>query len=178
MLLGGLGIGLGLAVTQMETIEAARGSLAAWGLIAFGLVYFVWGIRHAAKKRPHTHWHKHPDGLVHNHTHSHVHEHAHAHESASGAKLTPWILFTIFVFGPCEALIPVLMYPAAKSSLVGIIAVTGVFAAATVITMLGAVLVLGWTTNRLPLGKWEHYSHAAAGAVVCLSGVAIQALGL
>ena len=37
------------------------------------------------------------------------------------------ILFTIFVFGPCEPLIPILMYPAAKSSVAGMLLVAGVF---------------------------------------------------
>ena len=32
-------------------IETLRGDLAAWGLIAFGLVYAVWGIRRALRRR-------------------------------------------------------------------------------------------------------------------------------
>lgn len=177
VVLGGIGIGLGLAVTRMEAVEAARGTIAAWALIAFGAIYFIWGMRRAARNRPHVHWHKHPEGLVHKHTHTHAGEHLHVHASPEGAKTTPWILFIIFVFGPCEALIPILMYPAAQSSLIGILAVTLVFGITTLVTMLGAVLFLTWTTDRLPLGRWEHYSHAVAGGAVCLSGIAIQALG-
>ena len=38
----------------VAAIESFHGSLAAWALIAFGLVYFVWGMRRAWKHRPRT----------------------------------------------------------------------------------------------------------------------------
>jgi sulfite exporter TauE/SafE len=55
------------------------------------------------------------------------------------ANLTPWILFLVFVLGPCEPLIPILMYPAAQSSITGLVAVTLVFALTTSITMVSVV---------------------------------------
>jgi hypothetical protein len=33
-------------------------------------------------------------------------------------NLTLWILFTIFVFGPCEALLSILIYPSASLSFI------------------------------------------------------------
>jgi len=51
VVLGLLGAALGMAVSRLEAIESIRGDLAAWVLIAFGLVYFVWGIRRAIKKK-------------------------------------------------------------------------------------------------------------------------------
>ena len=53
VVLGALGIVLGTAVMRLESVEAFRGDLAAWALTAFGLVYFVWGVRRAYKNKPH-----------------------------------------------------------------------------------------------------------------------------
>ena len=180
--LGLLGILLGLMVGRLEALETFRGELAGWFLIAFGLVYFVWGLRRAYRHRPHSHLHVHDDGTVHAHTHvheeSHVHVHAPAKSHSSAARVTPWVLFTIFVFGPCEPLIPLLMYPAAEQSWLGVALVTLVFGAATLATMLLAVLALSTGLARLSFGKLERYTHALAGATVLFCGLAVQFLGL
>jgi ABC-type nickel/cobalt efflux system permease component RcnA len=119
------------------------------------------------------------DNIVHDHTHTHDGEHAHIHDhQKTGKDLTPWILFTVFVLGPCEPLIPILMYPAAKSSIGGMFLVTGVFAAATLVTMLSIVLLGTWGIGFANFGKLEKYTHAIAGGTICLSGLAIMLLGL
>ena len=92
--------------------------------------------------------------------------------------MTPWVLFVIFVLGPCEPLIPLLMYPAAKESTMGLILVTGVFSAVTIFTMLGVVLISTMGLNFIPFKKMERYTHALAGATIFFSGMAIQFLGL
>jgi len=176
--LGLIGIALGITVIRLAAIESFRGNLAAWALIAFGLVYFVWGMRRAWKFRPHEHIHVHADGRAHIHPHVHTEEHAHLHEKSGAGHLTPWVLFTIFVLGPCEPLIPLLMYPAAKENLWGLVLVTTVFAASTLLTMLAIVLASSWGLNRLPLGRMERFTHALAGGSICLCGAAIQFLGL
>jgi len=178
VLLGIVGIALGIAVTKLEALESFRGNLAAWGLIAFGLMYFAWGLRRALRNRPHKHPHFHKDGDNHVHEHIHTEEHVHVHSSEGAINITPWILFTIFVFGPCEPLIPILMYPAAKSSLSGLILVTSVFGGVTIMTMLGIVLISSLGINILPMERLERYNHALAGATIFLCGIAIQFLGL
>ena len=55
VLLGFAGILLGTQLSRLEAFESARGDIAAWLLIVFGLVYFVWGVRSAVRNRPHTH---------------------------------------------------------------------------------------------------------------------------
>ena len=45
-------------------------------------------------------------------------------------------------------------------------------------TMMGVVLVSQMGLKFLPLGRLERYSHAAAGAAVCICGLAIKFLGL
>ncbi|MDA1193386.1 MAG: hypothetical protein O3A46_17050, partial [Candidatus Poribacteria bacterium] len=115
IVIGLIGVGLGVAVGQLEAVEGARGGWAAWALIAFGLAYGAWGVTRAMKNKTHRHLHVHEDGSHHDHGHNHHQEHVHAHASTNRV-LTPWILFTVFVLGPCEPLIPILMYPAATHS--------------------------------------------------------------
>ncbi|MHC5179726.1 MAG: urease accessory protein UreH domain-containing protein [Planctomycetota bacterium] len=177
VLLGLIGVAAGTAVMKLKAFEAFRGSIAAWLLIGFGFAYFVWGLHRALRNRPHTHWHSHGDAGEHEHEHTHFVEHTHVHEQKN-ANLTPWILFTIFVFGPCEPLIPLLIYPAAQSSLWGIAIVTAVFAAVTIATMLTIVLLSIWGVSFIKFTRFERYIHAAAGAMICISGVAIQFFGL
>jgi sulfite exporter TauE/SafE len=178
VILGILGIILGIAVSQLEAVETLRGGIAAWALIAFGLVYFIWGVRRALKNKPHQHLHIHGDGLNHEHVHVHTREHVHVHDKRGTSTFSPWILFTIFLFGPCEPLIPLLMYPAAKSSFPGLLLVTGVFGAVTIMTMLSIVLVSTSGINLLPTTRLERYTHAIAGGTICLCGLAIKFLGL
>ncbi len=93
-------------------------------------------------------------------------------------NLTPWILFTIFVLGPCEPLIPLLMYPAAKIHTGAIVLVASVFSIITITTMLVIVFLTLRGINFLPMKIFEKYMHAIAGAAICLSGCAIVFLGL
>jgi hypothetical protein len=122
--------------------------------------------------------HLHEDASEHNHSHVHTHEHTHVHEAANAPNITPWVLFTIFVFGPCEPLIPLVMYPAARSNWVGLALVTGTFGGVTILTMLSLVLLSTFGISFLPLGKVERYTHAIAGAAITLCGAAIVFLGL
>jgi len=176
--LGLIGIVFGIAVFKLEAFESVRGSLAGWALIAFGLVYFIWGLRRAYRNRPHRHIHLHKGGIEHEHLHVHEDGHVHVHAEKKGKNVTPWVLFTIFLFGPCEPLIPLLMYPAAQMSLSGLILVSVVFGLITISTMLAIVLISVRGFNLIPISKFERYMHAMAGATVLLCGIAIQFLGL
>jgi len=185
--LGAIGVAAGWAIAGVEGVEGMRGSLAGWLLIGFGLAYLAWGLRRAYKGRPHSHVHSHADGTVHLHKHTHADAHAHAHtgadtiDNAKPRSLTPWVLFTIFVLGPCEPLIPLLMYPAATGGWLSIALVIGVFAASTLAVMLLAVAVASRGLERfadaLPLRRLVRYADAMAGAAVLLCGVTVT-LGL
>ena len=175
--LGFIGIAFGVAIFHLQSVESFRGNIAGWSLIAFGVAYGAWGVRRAIKNKPHEHVHVHADGTYHSHGHTHHEEHAHPHETPQ-PSMTPWILFTVFVFGPCEPLIPILMYPAAKGSYWEVAIVTIVFGAITIATMLAIVLTSSFGLSLLPMGKLERYSHALAGFTILACGVAIQFLGL
>lgn len=177
IVLGFVGIGIGTALFRLEAIEAFRGEVAAWFLIAFGFTYFVWGLHRALRLRPHEHEHGHAGGIVHSHAHSHLGEHSHPH--ASRAKsLTPWVLFLIFVFGPCEPLIPLVMFPAAKGNMLDVAVVASVFGVVTVGTMLGVVAAAHHGLSRVRVRGLERYAHALAGLTIFISGGAITFLGL
>jgi hypothetical protein len=100
------------------------------------------------------------------------------HDNKATASVAPWTLFIIFVFGPCEPLIPLLMYPAAQNSMFGLVVVTSVFAITTVGTMLVTVLLARAGVSFLPLAGLQRFTHVIAGATICLCGLAIQFLGL
>jgi ABC-type nickel/cobalt efflux system permease component RcnA len=178
VVLGILGIALGIAVTSLESMESFRGGVAAWLLIGFGFAYFIWGMHRAIRGKPHRHIHLHADGLEHDHLHTHEANHSHVHDQKKEANLTPWILFTIFVFGPCEPLIPLVMFPAIKHDIGGIVLVTLAFGLTTILTMLTIIAVASWGVNFLRLGYLERYVHALAGAMIFVSGLSVQFLGL
>ncbi len=202
IVLGTIGIVVGVAVFKLETIEDIRGDVAGWLLLAFGALYFAWGVRRAIRNRPHTHAHAHGDGTVHAHRHMHRGGHLHVHQQApaprnsetscecfpavrtsdtvirpkteSSGAMTPWVLFTIFVFGPCEPLIPVLMYPAAKGQWWDVALVAVVFGITTLATMVTVVALACVAIGSLNLGQLERYGHALAGFVILLCGAAVQ----
>ncbi|MDH7511331.1 MAG: sulfite exporter TauE/SafE family protein [Clostridiales bacterium] len=178
VVLGFIGLALGIAVSRLEGVESARGSLAAWLLIIFGFTYFVWGLNRALKRKAHSHPHVHSKGEEHDHVHSHQAEHYHLHGQKKETSLTPWILFTIFVFGPCEPLIPLVMYPAARHNLFGVALVTLAFGLTTILTMLCLISLASWGLSFLSLGRLERYAHALAGAMIFISGLSVQFLGL
>jgi sulfite exporter TauE/SafE len=186
VVLGLIGVALGLAVKKLEFVESFRGNIAAWLLIAFGLAYLIWGLRRAYRNQPHSHHHTHFGIDTHSHSHSHFEEHTHIHngksfysaQDGSALSITPWVLFAIFVFGPCEPLIPLVMYPAAKNNFSGLILVTFVFGFITIATMLSLVLLSRAGVNLIPLAGVQRFAHAIAGATILLCGLAIVFLGL
>jgi sulfite exporter TauE/SafE len=87
-------------------------------------------------------------------------------------------LFTIFVLGPCEPLIPLILYPAAKSNVAAAVIVALIFGITTVATMVGCVMACRYGLSRVAFPSAEKYSHALAGLTILLCGGAIKLLGL
>ncbi len=178
LVLGALGVGLGQSSADFEGLESGRGDLAAWGLVLFGTVYALWGLRQALRARQGLELHSH-----HGHVHLHPHgaaEHQHATHELPAEKrgTTFWTLFTIFVLGPCEPLIPLYFVPASQGdfALAGWTAV--VFSVATIATMLVLVGCAHAGLSRLRLAFLERWSHALAGSVISASGLAVLFGGL
>jgi ABC-type nickel/cobalt efflux system permease component RcnA len=174
VLIGLVGLTFGIALNQLEYIESLRGEIASWLLISFGIIYMIWGIRNIFKHSSHSHKHYHEDGTFHEHIHSHTKNHVHVHEQEKQKKFTPWILFIIFVLGPCEALIPILLYPAAMQSISGVLLVTLTFGFFTVLTMMVIVISSVFSLYKIKLGKFEKFSYLFAGMVITLCGIIIK----
>lgn len=177
VVLGLIGIFIGIEVKKLVAVDSFRGNIAAWLFIAFGLVYMIISVRNLIRNKKHTHSHFHFGGQRHLHEHDHHKEHTHIHQDDI-VNTTPWILFLIFVFGPCEPLIPLVMYPAADSNIAGALIVSILFSVVTIGTMMSVVLAFKLGLNKINLNPVEKYSHLIAGAMIFFSGIAIQFLGL
>jgi len=178
VVLGLIGIFFGIAIHKIELMEGVRGSIISYIFTVFGLLYLIWGIKRAYRNRPHNHLHLLSDGSVHQHVHTHTSEHSHVHAEDSKINLTPWILFTIFVFGPCEPLIPLVMYPAAKNHMGDLVLVTVIFSLVTISTMIAMVLLATYGFKFVPMKFMEKFSHAIAGGTIFVCGLGMLFLGL
>jgi len=157
IVIGFIGIGAGIGLSKLEMFEGFRGNLAAWLLFSFGLAYTVWAIFRMIKKRGHHH---------------------HNVDDVNAKKqLTVWIIFMIFVFGPCEPLIPILMYPAAQLNFGAVALIALIFAVATVGTMLISVIILLKGFSLVRVSTLEKYQHVLAGVAIMLCGAGILFLG-
>ena len=173
VVLGMVGLAIGAGLGWFQRAEGIRGDWAAWALVGLGAAYALWGVRRALRRssglEPHAHEghvHVHPGGTTHHH-------HSHHHDPS-----TFWALFIVFALGPCEPLLPLFLVPASRGDwmLAGVTA--AVFGLVTIVTMAVLVLAAHAGLERLPLGKLERWSHAAAGTVIAASGLAILFLGL
>lgn len=175
VLLGFAGIALSASLSSLVDVESIRASMATYFLIGFGLLYTLWALRNLYKNKKHTHE---IDG------HALVHDH---HETASvedhlkaqkKSQTTIWGLFILFVLGPCEPLIPILMYPAATHNAAALIIVTLAFTICTISTMLTMTYVLLKGMDVVKLSGLHKYSHALAGSAVALCGILMLTLGI
>jgi sulfite exporter TauE/SafE len=177
ILLGAVGLALGMALGRLDAFEARRGEAANLLLIGLGLAYAAWGLARARRDREHAHLHVHADGRAHRHPHRHASDHVHPHDGVRHATLV-WSLFIIFVFGPCEALIPLLAAAASLGVPGAALAVSAPFAAATIASML-ALVALGHLGSRVAAPPaLERHAHTFAGLAMAGSGLAVRLLGL
>ncbi|WP_372776505.1 sulfite exporter TauE/SafE family protein [Mangrovibacterium sp.] len=173
VLIGMVGIALGASLGRLESIEAFRGEIVGWLLFAFGLAYTFYGIYKYMKNAHHAHL---PAFLMPKKVRRHHHLPTNEQE-AKNINLTPWILFLIFVFGPCEVLIPLLIFPAYTHSVGGMLLITLFFALATISTMLLTVYLGHKGSSLVKFKHQERYIHLLAGAVILVSGAGMVFLG-
>jgi sulfite exporter TauE/SafE len=151
LVIGAIGVLLGAAVEEVDVWESARGNIASFLLIGFGLAYMVWGIKNWGRK------------------HSHHIEHA--------KVVSYWTLFTLIVFGPCEPLIP-LIFVGYGFGWMAVLFVFGVFGVTTIGMMLVQVHLATLGVSFFRPHWLEHSTHVVAGAVIALTGLAIRVLGI
>lgn len=193
VVLGLVGALAGFALHNLESWERARGAWAGWALVIFGAAYCGWGIYRGLRKRAHGHAHLHGDGRLHRHGHIHdnseghppVHGHSHSHhEDPTSAEpipwkgLTPWLLFLVFVLGPCEPLIPMFFASALAGNWGDVLLVTAGYLGATLIAMHLLVTVFWFGLSKVSLGPLERWGNAVAGLAILVAGMCMVFLGL
>jgi len=173
VLLGLIGVLVGWQLSKLSMFQDIRGNVSGWCLLLFGAVYLVWGLRSAYLNKPHKHFEVYNDEDI------YVYEHKHGEVVApqSRVKITPWILFVIFVMGPSEPLVPLLFYSGVRRSPLEIIVLIAVFAIFTVLTMLVMVLLGRYGYSFFKTDKLERYVHAIGGAVVTICGIGMVFFG-
>lgn len=173
VLLGLIGVLVGWQLSKLSMFQDIRGNVSGWCLLLFGAVYLIWGLRSAYLNKPHKHFEVYNDEDI------YVYEHKHGEVVApqSRVKITPWILFVIFVMGPSEPLVPLLFYSGVRRSPLEIIVLITVFAIFTVLTMLVMVLLGRYGYSFFKTDKLERYVHAIGGAVVTICGIGMVFLG-
>ena len=173
VLIGLWGVALGVSLNKLEAIEAYRGEIVAWLLLVFGVGYTLYGIYKFIRNGGH----KHLPGFLRPKSIRDIHHVNEATLAQKDKSITPWMLFLIFVFGPCEVLIPMLIFPAAQHNFYGVTLVALIFGLATVTTML-VVVYLGYKGTRILKNRnSEKYMHLAAGLIILTSGVGMVFLG-
>ena len=170
--LGFIGIMLSAGVTSLVDIEDIRGVVATYVLIGFGLIYTLYGIRCAVKNKTHTHIGHDGQTIVHSHSHN---SEEHEHKTKKTGNVF-WGLFIFFVLGPCEPLIPLLMYPAATMNIFTLVLVTVSFSVFTIGTMLIMTLLGIKGFQLLKAEKLERYAHALAGSAILVCGISVLLL--
>jgi sulfite exporter TauE/SafE len=176
IILGISGVALGVSLSKLELIEAHRGNLVAWLLMVFGFVYTVYGFIKYLNRAHHTHLPKFmmPKSIR---DYRHLPISKDEEEKKDWTKLTPWILFLIFVFGPCEVLIPLLIFPASQHNWAGVLSVSFLFGATTIATMLATVFIGHTGISLIRFTRVERYMHMIAGCVILISGIGIRFMG-
>jgi hypothetical protein len=173
VLLGLGGAALGWSLSKVKWLETVRGGLAGWTLLGFGLVYSIWGIIRARQNSKHKHFDVYDDGNI------YVFEHDHNEVVAPKERhrVTPWVMFIVFLLGPCEPMIPLLYFPAAKNSLYGMILMIVVYTVFTLATMILMVTMGFYGFSFLKTNKLERYMHALGGFTILICGAGMILMG-
>lgn len=145
--LGALGLIAGASLARLVWLESARGQIAAWALLSLGLVYLCVGLRDVLRRRCGA-----------------------ALKTRASGSARP--LFLVFVLGPCEPLIPVLMFPAIVESAATLFAVVIIFSLTTlaVMTFMVGATLRCMRTVRHRTAIFGDYRNLLLGSVMSLCG--------
>ncbi len=173
VLLGLGGAALGWSLSSVSWLENVRGGIAGWLMLLFGLVYGCWGLWRAYRDNPHKHFDLEAGGDI------YVYEHKHGSSvrPAERHKLTPWVMFIIFILGPCEPLIPLLFFPAAKNNWSGMLLLIIIYSFVTLGTMLALVLFGRKGTLLFKTAVLERHMHSLGGLAIFICGAGMLFMG-
>jgi sulfite exporter TauE/SafE len=167
------GAAIGWSLSKVSWLENVRGGIAGWVLLSFGLVYGIWGLIRAYQNKKHKHFDAYEDGSI----YVYEHKHGSAVQPKERYKVTPWVMFLIFLLGPCEPMIPLLYFPAAKNSWYGMVVLIAVYTFFTLLTMIVMVILGYYGISFLKTEKLERYMHALGGLTIFICGAGMVFMG-
>lgn len=164
---------LGWSLSSLQWLQGLRGSLAGWALLVFGIVYASWGGYCLFSNKVHKHFDVQENGEL------YVFEHQHGASlvPTQKFKVTPWVMFVVFLLGPCEPMIPLLYFPAVKNNGMLMVSVIALYTIVTLIAMLLMVTIGYKGYAFLKLEKVERYMHVVAGFTILLCGAGMLFFG-
>jgi sulfite exporter TauE/SafE len=165
LLIGAIGVLLGWQLARISWFQNVRGNFSGWCLLVFGLAYLAYGIWRAMKDSRHKHF-----DVYGSEVYVYEHQHGQAILPNQRIRVTPWILFVLFVMGPSEPLLPLLFYSGSRHSSLEVGVLVIVFSITTVITMIAMVLVGIYGYSFFRTERIERYTHAIGGAVISICG--------
>jgi len=173
VLLGLGGAAIGWSLSKISWLENVRGGIAGWVMLGFGIGYTLWGLYRLYKNKPHKHFDLENDGGL----YVYQHKHNEAVGPQERFRVTPWVMFIIFVLGPCEPMIPLLYFPAAQNSWWGMLVLIIVYTICTLATMLGMVLLGYFGIAFASTQKLERYMHVLGGVTIFICGAGMIWMG-
>jgi len=167
------GAAIGWSLSKISWLENIRGGIAGWVLLLFGIIYGTWGLIRAWQNKPHKHFDTVEDGEI----YVYEHRHGQAVQPKERYKVTPWVMFIIFLLGPCEPMIPLLYFPAAQNSLYGMLVLIAVYTFFTLLTMSVMVILGYYGVSIIKTEKLERYMHALGGLTIFICGAGMLFMG-
>lgn len=172
VVLGLIAVFLGWQMNKISWFQDIRGNISGWALLIFGLIYLVYGIWQAYKNKPHKHF-----DVLGEDVYVFEHKHGEIVLPDKRVKVTPLVLFAIFVMGPSEPLIPLLFFSGTHRSVTEIVVLITVFTISTVLTMLLMVVLGRYGYSLIKTEKLERYSNAIGGFVITTCAFGMVFLG-
>ncbi len=144
----------------IKQLELSRGELAGWLLIVFGILYIIFSIKKINRK------------LLNLDKSSDIKGNTIANLIRSHPK-SYFFIILIFVLGPCEPLIPLMLYPHKSSETFLWIISIFLFSFTTIITMLIAVFIGRKILTLIKNPKFSNSLPTITGAIIALCGIAV-----
>lgn len=173
VLLGLGGAAIGWNLSKISGLESVRGGIAGWVMLVFGLVYGIWGLVRTYKNKSHKHFDTYEDGSM----YVYEHQHGQAIPTSERHRVTPWVMFVIFLLGPCEPMIPLLFFPAAQHSWHGMVLLVAVYTFFTLVTMVTMVVLGYYSISFFKTEQLERHIHSLGGLTIFICGAGMVFLG-